>query len=99
MAPSASPPQSAFGRFFRNQQTGELAIVQVPNLPLAVFLVATVVRIAFHPHGTVGTAVSVVAGVGLVWWSVEEIARGDCLFRRVLGGVVLVAFVVGRVMA
>ncbi|MCU1498186.1 MAG: hypothetical protein JWM47_2139, partial [Acidimicrobiales bacterium] len=36
--------------------------------------------------------------VGLVWWSVGEILRGDSLFRRVLGGVVLLALVVGQLM-
>jgi hypothetical protein len=84
--------------FFRNPKTGELVIAQRPNLPLAIFLVATLVRLAFEPEGAVGTAVSVVAALGLVWWALEEIVRGDSPFRRVLGGVVLVAFVVGRLM-
>jgi hypothetical protein len=87
--------RSLFDKVFRNPDTGELAIVQVPNLPLIVFLVATAVRMAFHPHGTAGTAVSVVSAVALGIWSIDEIARGDSLFRRVLGGVVLVTMVVG----
>jgi hypothetical protein len=76
-------------RFFRNSETGQWAIVQIPNLPLAIFLVATLVRRAFHPHGAGGIALSVVGGVGLAWWSVDEIVRGDSPFRRLLGGVVL----------
>jgi len=90
--------QSTFGRFFRNPKTGELAIVQFPNVPLAIFLVATALRLLFHPHGAVATAASVVAGVGLVWWSVQEIARGDSVFRRLLGGAVLVSFLLGLLM-
>jgi hypothetical protein len=80
----------AVSRFFRDPKSGELAVFQVPNLQLGVFLVATLVRWAFHPGGAVGTAVSVVAGVALAWWGVDEVLRGDSMFRRVLGGVVLV---------
>jgi hypothetical protein len=87
--------RSLFDKVFRNPDTGELAVIQVPNLPLIVFLVATAVRMAFHPHGTAGTAVSVVSAVALGIWSIDEIARGDSLFRRILGGVVLVTMVVG----
>ena len=87
--------RSLFDKVFRNPDTGELAIVQVPNVPLIVFLVATAVRMALHPHGTAGTAVSVVSAVALGIWSIDEIARGDSLFRRILGGVVLVTMVVG----
>ncbi|MEA3076959.1 MAG: hypothetical protein QOF60_1867 [Actinomycetota bacterium] len=82
-------------RFFTNPDTGELAIFQVPNLPLVVFFVAAFVRRVFQPHGAVGTAVSVVAGLSLAWWSVDEIARGDSPFRRVLGGLVLIAMIAG----
>jgi hypothetical protein len=87
-----APAPSAFGRFFRNPETGELKIAQIPNIPLAIFVVVTAVRLAFKPHGTGGTALSVVGALALVWWSVDEILRGDSPFRRVLGGVVLVGF-------
>ena len=55
------------------------------------WLVATLVQLVFSPHGVVGTALSVVATVSIVIWSLLEIARGDSPFRRVLGAVVLVA--------
>ena len=70
----------------------------MPNLPLAIFLVVTVARMVFQPAGTVGTAVSVIAGVSIVWWAVEEIVRGESPFRRVLGGVVLGGSVLGILM-
>jgi hypothetical protein len=89
---------SVVWRFFRNPETAKLVIVQFPNIPLAIFLLATLARIAFHPHGAGATAVSVVAGIGLGWWAVEEIARGDSPFRRVLGGAVLIGFVLGLLM-
>ena len=40
-------------------------------------------------------AVSVLAGIGLVWWAGDEVWRGDSRFRRVLGAVVLAGFVGG----
>jgi hypothetical protein len=89
---------SAFGQFFRNSDTGEWAIVQFPNVPLAIFLVATLVRDVFHPQGAAGTALSVVGAISLIWWSVDEIARGDSPFRRVLGAVVLVGSLLGLLM-
>ena len=81
------------GRFFRDPDTGRIAVVQLPNTALGLYLAATAARIVFHPNGAVGAAVSVTAAAGLVWWSVDEIVRGVSPFRRVLGGVVLTAFV------
>jgi hypothetical protein len=96
--PQDAAHRSAVDRFFRNPETGELAVVQAPNLPLAIFMVATGVRLLFHPEGDVGTVVSVVSGVSLAWWAIDEILRGDSPFRRVLGAVVLASIVVGLVM-
>ncbi|HEX4904339.1 MAG TPA: hypothetical protein VFU93_02725 [Acidimicrobiales bacterium] len=76
-------------RFFRNPDTGQLVIAQRPNLPLAIFLVATAVRIVADPDGTAGDVVSVIGTVALGWWGVDEVVRGDSPFRRVLGCVVL----------
>jgi len=85
---------SVFDRFFRNAETGDLAIAQWPNLPLAAFLGATALRLAFHPAGAAEAVITVVARVSLAWWSVDEVLRGDSPFRRLLGTVVLVALVV-----
>jgi hypothetical protein len=88
---------SPISRFFRNPETGEVVVVQLPNLPLWIFLAATAVRLLLHPHGTVGTVVSIVGTVSLVVWAVLEVARGESPFRRVLGAVVLLATIVGFV--
>ena len=82
---------------FRNRRTGRLTIAQPPNVPLAVFLVAAVVRWAVHPAGTVGTVVDVVAAVALVVWAADEVLRGVNPWRRMLGGGVLAATVLGAV--
>jgi len=83
--------RSGIGWFFRNPNTGEVVVAQTPNLPLWIFLVATAVRLLFHPSGTAGTVVAVVSTVALVVWSVIEIVAGSSPFRRVLGSVVLVS--------
>ena len=67
----------------------------MPNIPLWVFLAATALRLLFTPHGTVGTALSIVGTLALVICACLEIARGDSPFRRVLGGGVLVAVLIG----
>ncbi len=90
-----SGAQRAIDWLFRDEATGKLVIAQVPNLPLAVFLVATGVRMALQPTGTAGAVVSVVGAVSLTWWAVLEIARGDSRFRRLLGAVVLASVAVG----
>ena len=80
---------------FRNRHTGRITIAQFPNLPLAVFLVCTAIRVLLSPAGTAGTVVMVVGTAGLLWWAVDEVARGVNPWRRILGGAVLVATLVG----
>ena len=96
MSASVTPHhRSAVSRFFRNPETGEVVVAQAPNLPLWVWLVATVVRRVLSPDGALGVVVSVVGTLALVVWATLELARGDSPFRRVLGAVVLVAVVAG----
>ena len=82
-------------RFFRNPETGDVVVAQMPNIPLWTFLAATAARLVFAPHGTAGTAISVVGTVSLLVWAGLEIVRGDSPFRRVLGGIVLAGVIVG----
>ena len=86
---------AAFDWLFRNAKTGRLTIVQWPNPALWLYLAATLARRVLAPDGAVGAAVAVVAGIGLLWWAGDELLRGDSPFRRSLGAVVLIAFVVG----
>jgi hypothetical protein len=83
------PVRSAFDWFFRSRRTGKVTVVQVPNLPLGIYLGATAVRVVAHPQGGLGSAVAVAGNAGLAWWAADEVLRGDCPFRRVAGGVVL----------
>jgi hypothetical protein len=79
------------GSFFRNPETGRVVVAQAPNLPLALFLGASVVA----RLGDLAPARLFAAGA-LAWWSIAEIVDGDSPFRRVLGGAVLLGLVVVR---
>jgi hypothetical protein len=82
---------------FRDRRTGRVVIVQAPNSPLVLFLVAAGVRGFIHPHGTAGTIVTVVATASLLWWAGDEVARGVNPFRRLLGAAVLATTLAGLV--
>jgi hypothetical protein len=79
----------AFDWTFRSREDGRIVVAQFPNLPLAVFLVATFAGWVLTPDGTVGTVLSWVARAALVWWAVLEVGWGVNPFRRVLGATFL----------
>lgn len=78
-------------RLFKDPKTGRFVIVQWPNRPLVIWMVAAAVLRLADPDGARRTALSVVAGVALAWWAVAEIRSGLSPFRRVLGAAVLVS--------
>src|SRR3954454_21984888 len=80
------PVKRAFDWLFRDRTTGRIVIVQWPNAPLLVFLVASIAKRLLHPHGAIGTALTVVAVAALLWWAGDEVVRGVNPFRRILGG-------------
>jgi hypothetical protein len=81
-------------RFFRNPETGKVAVVQVPNLPLVLFLVLRGIELVLSPEGWVADVLHWGGTAALTWWSVDEVARGSSPFRRVLGALVLAYVVV-----
>lgn len=76
---------------FRNRRTGEITVAQFPNLALWIFLGAAFLRLLLSPTGTTATVLDVIATGALLWWGVDEIVRGVNPFRRILGGIVVVA--------
>jgi hypothetical protein len=82
---------------FRDRRTGRIVVAQRPNLPLVVWLVATVARAVLDPGGGWRTVIDVVGGVALGVWAVDEIARGVNPWRRGLGTVVLAGLVLSVV--
>jgi hypothetical protein len=81
----------------RDRRTGGWTLVQRPNVPLLVWLAATVVRWLARPGGSARTALDVVGTTALVIWAGDEVLRGVNPARRILGGVVLVLLVLSRV--
>jgi hypothetical protein len=64
---------------FEDRSTGRLVVAQWPNIPLWVWIVASLLR--WH----------LVATAALVVWAVLEVAKGVNPFRRGLGALVLLA--------
>jgi hypothetical protein len=79
---------------FRSRQTGRITVAQAPNAPLVIFLAAAVARWIFHPSGTWGTIVDVVAAGSLAYWAGDEVLRGVNPWRRGLGAGVLAYLVI-----
>lgn len=88
----------AFGWMFRSRETGRIVILQWPNIPLWIFVVASSIKRFAHPHGTVGAVVAVVTAVSVLWFAIDEIIRGVNPFRRILGAVVAITTVAGLLM-
>lgn len=88
------PPRSGRRRWdwlFRNPASGRLAIVQWPNPALITFLAARGLEWVLGPDRSASRILGWIGTAALLWWAVDEVARGLSPFRRVLGAVVLIA--------
>ena len=85
----------AFDWTFRSRETGKVVVFQLPNLALWVFFVSALLRRFAGLDGSAKTAVEVVAFVSLMWWAIDEMARGVNPFRRGLGATVAAVTVIG----
>ena len=84
-----------FDRFFRDN-TGEIVVAQAPNIPLLVWIAATLLKLVFKT-GQVKIALDIVALGSLLYWSFLEITEGATYFRRDLGVIVLIALMVSAI--
>lgn len=75
---------------------GEYVIMEAPNLPLIVFMVAIVLAVVMYP-GFFQSACAVIAYAALVWWGIAEARGGRSRFRRLLGYLGILA-VIGAVL-
>ena len=76
--------------FFRDRRTGRITIAQWPNLPLWIFVTASVVGLTIGSAGPLGRGAGLIAIVALVAWAVDELLRGVNPWRRCLGAAVLI---------
>ena len=81
-----------FDRFFRDN-TGEIVVAQAPNIPILVWIGATLLKLVVKT-GQVKIALDVLAFGSLLYWSFLEITQGATYFRRDLGVIVLIALMV-----
>ena len=82
-------------RVFRDSE-GKIVLAQMPNLPLIVWVVATVLKLIFTT-GKISTGLEVIAFGSLFTWAWEELFQGVNYFRRALGLLVLVSLIASKI--
>jgi len=80
--------QSFIDKCYKDKH-GKIALVQVPNLPLIVWI-ASKLLIMIVPVGQVQDILQVIAFGSLFTWAWLEISQGDSYIRRGLGITVLI---------
>ena len=85
---------TAFDQIFRDSN-GEIVIAQPPNLPLIVWIAASVLKLLFTT-GNIYTGLDLIAFGSLFTWAWEELFQGVNYFRRALGFCVLVAAIASK---
>jgi hypothetical protein len=71
---------------------GEIVIAQMPNLPLIVWIVTSLLALIFT-SGTINTVLDVLANGSLFTWAWLELFQGVNYFRRALGLAVLIGII------
>jgi hypothetical protein len=77
-----------FDKTFRDSE-GKIVIAQMPNLPIIVWITASLLGLIFTT-GKINTGLNLVAFGSLFTWAWEELFQGVNYFRRTLGLVVLI---------
>ncbi|HIK04436.1 MAG TPA: hypothetical protein IGS40_06930 [Trichormus sp. M33_DOE_039] len=75
---------------------GNVVIAQMPNPPLIVWVVATLLSLVFTT-GKINTVLDVVSTGSLFTWAWLELFQGVNYFRRSLGLVVLIGLIASKV--
>jgi hypothetical protein len=74
---------------FRSRKTGQITVAQLPNWPLATWLLTSAVLWLGHPQGWVRALFTILSSAALAFWAAGEVLRGVNPFRRLLGGAAL----------
>jgi hypothetical protein len=83
-----------FDQVFRDSE-GKIVLAQMPNLPLIVWIVASLLKIIFTT-GRINLGLDLIAFGSLFTWAWEELFQGVNYFRRVLGLLVLVGLIASK---
>ncbi len=84
-----------FDKVFRDNE-GNIVIAQMPNLPLIVWIVASLLKIVFTT-GKIHLGLDLIAFGSLFTWAWEELFQGVNYFRRALGLLVLIGLMVWKI--
>jgi hypothetical protein len=83
-----------FNDIFRDQE-GKIVLAQMPNLPLIIWIVASLLKIIFTT-GKINIGLEALAFGALFTWAWEELFQGVNYFRRTLGLFVLIALIASK---
>jgi hypothetical protein len=83
-----------FNQVFRDSE-GKIVLAQMPNLPLIVWIVASLLKILLTT-GKINIGLDVLAFGSLFTWAWEELFQGVNYFRRALGFLVLFGLIVSK---
>ncbi len=86
-----------FDRTFKDSE-GNIVLGQMPNLPILVWVTATLLQLVFT-SGKVYAGLNAIAFGSLFTWAWQELFDGVNYFRRALGLVVLVGAIVMKISA
>ncbi|MCY7383975.1 MAG: hypothetical protein LH628_15595 [Microcoleus sp. CAN_BIN18] len=84
-----------FDRTFRDSE-GNIVIAQPPNLPLIIWIVASLFKLIVTT-GKINLGLDLVAFGTLFTWAWEELFQGVNYFRRALGLIVLVGLIASKI--
>jgi len=73
-------------------RNGKIVMAQMPNLPLIVWIVASLLKMIFST-GRLNMGLELIAFGSLFTWAWEELFQGVNYFRRTLGLIVLIGLV------
>ncbi|MHC5761609.1 hypothetical protein [Nostoc sp.] len=77
--------------------TGKIVIAQMPNLPLIVWIVASILSLILT-SGKINTVLDVLANGSLFTWAWLELFQGVNYFRRALGLAVFIGIIASKVL-
>ena len=84
-----------FNQVFRDRD-GKIVMAQMPNLPIIVWAVASILKIIFST-GRLNIGLELIAFGSLFTWAWEELFQGVNYFRRTLGLIVLVGLITSKI--
>lgn len=84
-----------FDRTFRDSE-GNIVIAQPPNLPLIIWIVASLLKLIVTTE-KINLGLDIVAFGTLFTWAWEELFQGVNYFRRALGLIVLVGLIASKI--